>query len=201
MRRAITHRLLLATACLIASCGDRSPNMNDQARKEVYEAGALAGFADHPRARLPVEGAVYQNTPAPDDRAATGLVRGELIETIPIPVDLALLRRGQERFAIACAMCHGEDGSGEGIVVQRGFTRPPSLHSERVRRAPDGHLYRVMTLGFGRMGSYREQLDQHDRWAVVAYIRALQRSQHAPSEGLPAALRERLGAREGGGDD
>jgi mono/diheme cytochrome c family protein len=95
------------------------------------------------------------------------------------PVTLALLKRGQERFHIYCAPCHAELGDGRGMIVQRGFPTPPSLHVERLRQAQVQHFYEVITNGFGAMYSFAERVQSEDRWAIVAYIRALQRSQNA----------------------
>lgn len=102
------------------------------------------------------------------------------------PVTLALLERGQERFRIYCTPCHSKLGDGNGMVVQRGFPPPPSYHIDRLRQAPVRHLYDVITNGYGAMYSFAERVQPADRWAIVAYIRALQRSQHATVADLPA---------------
>lgn len=115
----------------------------------------------------------------PDHAVAQGdLARDELAETPP-PVDAALLKRGRKRFGIYCSPCHGLDGRGDGAVVKRGFPQPPSYLSERLRTAPASHFYEVMTKGFGRMYSYADRVAPRDRWAIIAYIRALQLSQQA----------------------
>ncbi len=110
----------------------------------------------------------------------------------PPPVTLALLERGQERFRIFCTPCHSELGDGRGMIVQRGFPSPPSYHIERLRAAPTSHFYDVITDGFGAMYSFAARVPPADRWAIAAYIRALQRSQNA----TPVDLKEAKG--EGG---
>ena len=97
----------------------------------------------------------------------------------PFPVDDAVMARGRERYDIFCSPCHGRTGDGDGMVVQRGYRRPPSFHIDRLRQAPPGHFFDVITNGFGAMPDYAAQIPVRDRWAIVAYIRALQLSQHA----------------------
>jgi mono/diheme cytochrome c family protein len=111
----------------------------------------------------------------------------EFTDSLPaalLPLTEATLRRGQARFDIYCAVCHDRTGSGTGMIVRRGFTRPPSLHSERLRAVRLGHFFDVMTDGFGAMPSYASQINPADRWAIVAYIRALQLSQYARAQDL-----------------
>jgi mono/diheme cytochrome c family protein len=110
----------------------------------------------------------------------------------PPPVSLALLERGQERFRIYCTPCHSELGDGQGMIVQRGFPPPPSYHIERLREAPVEHFYDVITNGHGAMYSYAFRVQPADRWAIAAYIRALQRSQHATLDQVPPELRDKL---------
>ncbi|HXN21181.1 MAG TPA: cytochrome c [Candidatus Dormibacteraeota bacterium] len=110
----------------------------------------------------------------------------------PLPVTQDLLERGAERYHIFCSVCHGTLGDGNGMVVQRGFRRPSSYHLDRLRQAPNGYFYDVMTNGFGAMPDYAAQIPPRDRWAIVAYIRALQLSQHASLAELPPAVRENL---------
>ncbi len=110
----------------------------------------------------------------------------------PLPVSAALLSRGRERFDIYCAPCHSRLGDGDGMIVRRGFPAPPSYHTERLRAAPDSHFYQVITRGYGAMYPYADRVTPEDRWAIVAYIRALQLSQHAPASLLSAAELQRL---------
>jgi mono/diheme cytochrome c family protein len=115
-----------------------------------------------------------------------------LVDTFPISVTRELLERGRERFNIYCAVCHDRAGTGNGIVVQRGFTRPPSYHTPRLRHARVGHLYNVITKGYGAMPDYAGQITPQDRWAIVAYVRALQLSQYAPLDAVPPDARTKL---------
>lgn len=108
-----------------------------------------------------------------------------MLQTVPFEVDRAVLERGQERYDIFCAPCHGLDGYGQGMIVQRGFSAPPSLHASRLLQQPDGYFFDVITNGFGRMYSYAYRVPPDDRWAIVAYIRALQLSQNASPADVP----------------
>ena len=110
----------------------------------------------------------------------------------PPPVTLALLRRGKERFEIYCAPCHGYDGGGDGMIVQRGFPHPPSYHSDKLRDAPIQHFYDVITNGYGVMFSYAARVNPSDRWAIIAYIRALQASNMASLTDVPPEIRPTL---------
>jgi mono/diheme cytochrome c family protein len=136
---------------------------------------------------------VARGSPVPGDPAVTGFRDGQPLATSPVPVTRELLARGRERFAIYCAVCHGEDGYGQGIVVRRGFPPPPSYHEDRLRTAPDGHFYDVITRGYGVMLPFADRLTPADRWAVVAYVRALQQSQRVAWRDLPEKDRAQLG--------
>jgi mono/diheme cytochrome c family protein len=105
---------------------------------------------------------------------------------------MGLLKRGRERFNIYCTPCHGGAGYGDGMVEQRGYPKPPSLHDDRLRGIADEHLYAVIENGLGKMPSYRAQISLADRWAIVAYVRALQRSQHATIDDIPESERAQL---------
>jgi cytochrome c553 len=122
----------------------------------------------------------------------TGKVNGEYVDTLPVPVTQALMERGRERYDIFCSPCHGRVGDGQGMIVQRGFPQPASYHTDRLRQQPDGYYYEVISNGFGRMYSYASRIQPEDRWAIVAYIRALQLSQNFPVESLPAEDLPRL---------
>jgi mono/diheme cytochrome c family protein len=117
-----------------------------------------------------------------------------LIDTIPTTVDEASLKRGRQRYDIYCSPCHGRSGDGRGMIVRRGFPPPPSFHDPRLLDAPAGHFFNVITNGYGAMYSYASRIPPDDRWAIVAYIRALQLSQHATIDDVPAEARARLDA-------
>ena len=110
----------------------------------------------------------------------------------PLPVNEKLLQRGQDRYKIFCAPCHGLQGDGNGMAAVRGMKHPPSYHIDRLRQAPNGYFYDVMTNGFGAMYSYSERIPPSDRWAIIAYVRALQLSRNAKSSDLPESLRQKL---------
>jgi mono/diheme cytochrome c family protein len=112
-----------------------------------------------------------------------------------MPLDMSLLQRGRERYAIFCTPCHGASGRGDGMIVRRGYRPPRSFHIDRLRNERAGYFYDVMTNGFGAMSDYAAQISVKDRWAIVAYIRALQLSQHATLAEVPPAQRAELGAR------
>jgi mono/diheme cytochrome c family protein len=143
--------------------------------------------------RLPYE--VYRNEtkpPAPGREPTGTVARDWAPEPAPPPLSEALLVRGQERFDIYCAVCHGSAGYGDGEIVQRGFPAPPSYHINRLRHAPIRHFYDVISNGYGAMYSYAQRVAPADRWAIAAYIRALQASQNVPVAQLSAAERAKL---------
>jgi mono/diheme cytochrome c family protein len=114
------------------------------------------------------------------------------VDTFPFPITEDVLRHGQNRYMIYCVVCHDPLGTGRGKIVERGYTQPPSYHIERLRRSPVGRLFDVVTNGYGSMPDYKEQVPPRDRWAIIAYIRALQLSQHFPEKDLPQDLRDLL---------
>jgi mono/diheme cytochrome c family protein len=127
------------------------------------------------------------------DTVHTGYVNGRWAESIPLPLTMALLQRGRERFDIFCSPCHSRLGDGNGMVAQRGVRAPADLHSDRVRREPPGYIFDVITNGFGGMGDYADQVPPEDRWAIVAYIRALELSRLGTAADVP---REQIGPLE-----
>jgi mono/diheme cytochrome c family protein len=149
-------------------------------------------FGDARSARPVVAGTVARGQLNGDELLHTGKTNGVDTEVFPFPVDRALMTRGQERFNIYCSPCHGRTGLGDGIVVRRGYRRPPSYHQDRLRNAPVGHFFDVVTNGFGAMADYAAQITVEDRWAIVAYIRALQLSEHATLADVPADQRRAL---------
>jgi mono/diheme cytochrome c family protein len=142
-------------------------------------------FRDGSSARPLVEGTVPRGSLQEDEGFFTGKVSDVDVKELPFAVDEKVLDRGQERFTIYCTPCHDTTGSGQGMVVRRGYRPPPSFHIERLRQADAGHFFDVMTNGFGAMPDYKVQISPRDRWAIVAYIRALQLSQHATAADVP----------------
>jgi mono/diheme cytochrome c family protein len=194
--------VLLLTTCLLLAGGCRQ-DMQDQPRFKPLRPNPM--FDDGGSARPLVEGTVSRGSASfrPSWSAASAKPTPILevndpsqATQFPFPVTANVLDRGQDRFNIYCAVCHGRIGDGRGMVVQRGFRQPPSYHVDRLRAAPIGHFYDVMTKGFGAMPSYGEQVTPQDRWAIIAYIRALQLSQHAPVSDVPLEKRGKLS--EGG---
>ena len=140
---------------------------------------------------------LVENTVARDSILEDNLYEPKESNAFPLAVDLTLLERGEQRYQIFCSPCHGLQGDGNGMVAMRGMKHPPSYHQARLRQVPNGYLFDVTTNGFGIMMGYSAQIPPRDRWAIVAYIRALQLSRNASASELPAELREKLNA--GGG--
>ena len=149
-------------------------------------------FTDVRSARPLVDGTVARGHLHDDELLYVGKVNGNDSTVFPFRVDAAVMARGQERFNIFCAPCHGRTGQGDGMVVLRGYRRPPSIHQDRLRDAPVGHFFDVITNGFGAMPDYAAQIKAEDRWAIVAYVRALQLAGHATLDAVPVAERERI---------
>jgi len=147
-------------------------------------------FADHRSERPLVEGTVAHGEVEGSDLLSTGLVNGEPSTVFPFPVTWDVMQRGHERYDIFCAPCHARTGNGDGMIVRRGFRAPPSLHVDRLRQAPAGHFFDVITNGFGAMPDYRAQVPVRDRWAIVAYIRALQATTAAGIADVPPEKRD-----------
>ncbi|VTU33536.1 hypothetical protein H4CHR_03234 [Variovorax sp. PBS-H4] len=198
----MTARALAFGALLLfglAGCERTMRDMYEQPRYGPGEGSPL--FPDGRAARPPPPGSVAN---ASGDLAATSSGRHGQAEvalresayaaSAPPPVTRTLLQRGQERYSIYCLPCHSPVGDGDGPIVRRGFPRPPSYHEQRLREAPDRYFFDVITHGRGIMYSYADRVAPEDRWAIVAYIRALQLSQHAPLAALPPALQEKLAA-------
>lgn len=185
-----TTALLIALAAL-AAVGCRQ-DMHDQPRIEPLEASEF--FDDGRASRPPVAGAVAVGELRADTHLYQGYVDGELADTFPFPVTREVVERGRQRFDIYCSPCHGRLGDGEGAVVQRGFPHPPTYHSVRLRNQPVGHFFNVITNGYGHMYSFYDRIQTEDRWAIVSYIRALQLSQSAIVDELPASVVSELRA-------
>ncbi len=191
MKRKVTNRgMVLALAALALGLAACQQDMANQPRHEPLEATPF--FKDGRSARPPVPGTVARGQLRENDHLYTGKVNGQLAATFPFPVTREVMERGRERFTIYCTPCHGALGDGLGMIVSRGLKAPPSFHIDRLREIPPGHFFDVMTNGLGAMQDYSAQINVHDRWAIVAYIRALQLSQNATLNDAPAAERSRL---------
>jgi cytochrome c553 len=179
--------LIMSGLVLVAGCSD----MKDQPHHEPLEKSTF--FADGRSSRPLVEGSVARGHLRADDRIYRGLgSNGHFVQHVPIPVDRALLERGQQRYDIYCAPCHGRRGDGLGMIVRRGYKQPPSYHSERLRITQDGYIYNVISNGYGKMSSYAAQIKPTDRWAIVAYIRALQLSQFSELTSVDSEIQSQL---------
>lgn len=150
-------------------------------------------FDDGRSARPLVNGAVARGRLREDAALYTGKAGGRALDAFPFPITREALKRGQERFNIYCTPCHDYLGTGLGMAVRRGFRRPPSFHTDRLRQLPPGEIFDVITNGFGAMPNYALQIEPRDRWAVAAYIRVLQYSQNANVADVPPEFRGRLG--------
>jgi mono/diheme cytochrome c family protein len=164
--------------------------MHDQPKYIPLRQATL--FPDERSARPVIAGTVARGQLREDTLLYTGKVNGADAAVFPFPIDERTLRRGQERYDIFCAPCHARTGEGDGMVVRRGYRRPPSLHDDRLRSAPSGHFFDVITNGFGAMPDYAVQVKAEDRWAITAYIRVLQLSAHATLDDVPADERGKL---------
>jgi mono/diheme cytochrome c family protein len=165
-------------------------DMHDQPKYTPLRSTAF--FGDVRSARPLVAGTVAQGQLHEDAFLETGKIGNADATVFPFPVDAAVMARGRERFEIFCTPCHGRTGTGDGMIVQRGYRRPPTYHDDRLRNAPIGHFVDVMANGFGAMPDYSDEVNARDRWAIAAYIRALQLSQHAQLADVPANRREGL---------
>ena len=183
------RRAAVVAVLPIALAGCRQ-DMHDNPRHEPLEASRV--FADGSSARPLVEGTVARGHLNDDEFLHTGKMGGTPVAEFPFAITRKELDRGQDRFNIYCAPCHSRLGDGRGMVVQRGYRQPPSFHIDRLREAPPGYVFDVITNGFGVMPDYRAQISVEDRWAIVAYVKALQLSQNATMADVPEAERGRL---------
>jgi mono/diheme cytochrome c family protein len=187
--RAMTARISAFCLLLSAFLGCRQ-KMAVQPRYDPLEPSDF--FADHMAARPRIAGTVARGEVAIAGPAATGKINGVDVDGYPFPVTTAVMNRGQERFNIYCSPCHGRLGDGNGMIPSRGYRRPPSYHTDALRTAKTGHFFDVMTNGFGAMPSYAPQVSVQDRWAIIAYIRALQLAHNATVNELTAEERGKL---------
>ena len=178
--RCLPASLALFACTLAAGCGQ---DMDTQPKYSEYQPAPL--FRNGRVLQTPVAGTVARDDP---DRSAEAAEKP--------PLTAGLLNRGQQEFDIFCSPCHGRTGEGNGMVVQRGMPQPPNFHGERLRTLPDEKIFDAITAGYGVMYSYAARIRPRDRWAIVAYVRALQLSQHARLDDVPAPERQRLLAEE-----
>jgi len=209
LRTQLRTNVSIAVGCLCVAVGC-SPLMHNQDRYEALEDSPL--LEDRQWTRRPPDETVPRRGASGelfhsdsgnishtvsrwqmDAPMLTGVdASGEYLRQPPVEVTMPLLERGRERYNIYCAVCHDRVGTGNGMVVQRGFPRPPSLHTEQLRSAPLGRIYGVISDGVRAMPAYASKLSPRDRWAVVMYVRALQRSQHTTLDTAPADIRDQF---------
>jgi cytochrome c len=176
-----------AVALLLIGC---RLDMHVQPKYLPYEPTDF--FGDGRSERQPVPGTVARGQLRLDELMFTGRENGVVVDKFPFPITKADLDRGRERFNVYCTPCHDYTGTGRGMIVQRGFPQPPSYHIQRLRDAPAGHFYEVMTNGFGAMYSYAARVEPADRWRIAAYIRVLQLSRNATIQDVPESERQKL---------
>jgi mono/diheme cytochrome c family protein len=181
------HIRLFGTMAALAALAGCQQQMAIQPRYQPLSASDY--FADGQSARQPVDGTLAQGRAELDP-----LYVAKDATTLPVPLNAELVARGQQRYNIFCTPCHGLTGDGNGFVTTRGYRRPPTFHSDRLRAAPVGHFFDVITNGFGAMYDYSAQIPPRDRWAIIAYVRALQLSQNIPAAQLTPDQRAKLAA-------
>jgi len=180
---------MIAVLLTLTACHQKMAN---QPRYDPLEASDF--FQDGMSARPRIAGTVARGEISNDPFFDSGKIGQQIGDGFPMPVTADLVNRGEQRFNIYCSQCHGRVGDGDGMIPSRGYRRPPSFHTDALRKQPTGHLFDVMTNGFGAMPPYRTMISPADRWAIVAYIRALQLSQNATVADVPAAERAKLDA-------
>jgi hypothetical protein len=193
LARSSFPQRLLRIACLSVIVWLLAGCRLDMHVQPKYKPYAPSQFFDDGRSeRQPVAGTVARGQLRLDELLYTGKENGALANRFPFPITRADLERGRERYNIFCSPCHDYTGSGRGMIVQRGFPQPPSYHIDRLRNAPAGHFFDVMTRGLGNMYSYAARVEPEDRWRIAAYIRALQLAEHAKLEDVPEPERQEL---------
>ena len=186
-RRGGLAALAFGAVMALGSCRQ---DMHNAPRVDPYEASDA--FEDQRGSRTLVEGTVARGHLNDDELLYTGKQAGQPVDQFPFAINRDVLARGQQRYNIYCSPCHGRTGMANGMVVQRGLRPPPSFHEDRLRAQPAGYYFDVMTNGFGAMQDYRAQVEVQDRWAIAAYIRALQYSQRATVADVPEDKRGEL---------
>ncbi|HLG58369.1 MAG TPA: cytochrome c [Vicinamibacterales bacterium] len=192
MRRSLFAFRTLAVVAMCVVLAACRQDMHDAPSYDPLQQSAF--FPDGAASRMLVANTVARGQLREDEHLYTGKVNGQVAAEFPMPVTAEVMARGQERFNVYCSPCHGRTGMGNGMIVQRGFRAPPSYHEERLRNVPVGYFFDVMTSGFGAMQDYSAQVPVTDRWAIAAYIRALQLSQRASVSDVPADRRGDLDA-------
>lgn len=183
---------LAACGLFLAGCNEellRQDMANQPKNRPLSESDF---FADGRSERPLIENTVARGSIANDE-----LVVPKDSNSFPLPINQKLLERGEDRYKIFCTPCHGLQGDGNGMIVERGMKRPPSYHIDRLRQSPNGYYYDVITNGFGAMYSYSAQIPPKDRWAIIAYLRALQLSRNAKASELPESLRSKISSAAG----
>jgi hypothetical protein len=197
---ALKYPLMMLTAIVFSCSQERpsenppihlNPNMDDQPKYEAMEESKF--FKDKSSMRMPVAGTVARGKLNENQNYYFGKEEdGNFIKKMPVKITLPLLKRGQERYEIYCTPCHGSTGAGQGIVIKKGFLAPQSYHIDRLRDIEDGYIYDVISNGIRNMPSYGYQIPVADRWAIVAYVRALQRSQNATVKDVPEDIKKNM---------
>jgi hypothetical protein len=184
---------LLPVLMLASGCELRQAMYNQPKLRPLQES---TFFTNGMASRLPVEGTIARGFLEDDPHLFDGRVGDNLAETFPFEITTEVINRGQERYNIFCTPCHDHTGGGNGIIVERGFKQPTSFHDQRLVDSPVGYYYNAIKNGFGVMMDYSAQIPVNDRWAIIAYIRALQLSQRANINDLPESLRAELQAQD-----
>lgn len=190
-------RMLFRTAsiavvgALAVICVACRQDMQDQPKYKPL--GQNSFFPDGRDSRPIPRGTIARGDLNDTDAYHTGASKGVFLDTIPAAIDVSLLNRGRDRYDIFCSPCHGRLGDGNGMVAQRGLRAPADFHTDRLRSVPPGYIFQVISDGYGAMGDYGDQIPVDDRWAIVAYVRALQLSRDASVNDVPANARGQLG--------
>jgi hypothetical protein len=201
MKRFALKFVLVVIIVILTSCAQErpsasppihlNPNMDDQPKYEAMEESKF--FLDKSAMRMPVEGTVARGKLRENYAYYMGKNDdGTFVKKMPVDITLSLLKHGQKRYEVYCTPCHGGTGAGQGIVIKKGFLAPQSYHIDRLREIEDGYIYDVITNGIRNMPSYGYQIPVADRWAIVAYVRALQRSQNASADDIPEDIKNNL---------
>ena len=193
----LRHETLCTVALLVAGlAGCERNDMHNQPRYEPMETSTF--FDDGQSSRPIVAGTIARGQLVANDLRFGGLAQGPTPDAFPFEITRADLKRGKQRYEIYCGVCHGATGDGNGMIVQRGFVKPPSFHEQRLKDVPVGHYFNVITNGFGAMYSYNDRIAPEDRWKIAAYIRVLQLSQQ---QAVASAAAQPASAVESGSAD